>query len=105
MGRARMRYAVSEKLEIIQLVQQSHLSARRTLARLGIPRTTFYRWYDRSLAAFGWLDSLGLIWRFLDQIRQTSDTHRAIDRSWISQSQNSGRLCVHYRSSRHAEAL
>ena len=44
-----MRYAASEKLEIIDLVEGSHLSARQTLARLGIPRTTFYRWYDRYL--------------------------------------------------------
>jgi len=44
-----MRYAASEKLEIIRLVEESHLSARRTLAKLGIPRTTFYRWYDRYL--------------------------------------------------------
>ena len=28
---------------------KSHLSARRTLVKLGIPRTTFYRWYDRYL--------------------------------------------------------
>jgi len=42
-----MRYAASEKLEIIRLVEGSHLSARQTLAKLGIPRTTFYRWYDR----------------------------------------------------------
>ncbi|WP_138069759.1 IS3 family transposase [Sulfitobacter sp. EhC04] len=48
-GRPRMRYAASEKLEIIHLVERSHLSARLTLAKLGIPRTTFYRWYDRYL--------------------------------------------------------
>lgn len=42
-----MRYLASEKLEIIRLVEKSHLSARLTLAKLGIPRTTFYRWYDR----------------------------------------------------------
>ena len=42
-----MRYPASEKLEIIQIVEQSHLSAKWTLDRLGIPRTTFYRWYDR----------------------------------------------------------
>ncbi|WP_369934897.1 IS3 family transposase [Ruegeria sp. A3M17] len=46
-GRPRMRYPASEKLEIIRLVEESHLSARQTLAKLGIPRTTFYRWYDR----------------------------------------------------------
>jgi len=44
-----MRYSASEKLEIIDLVEGSHLSARQTLAKLGIPRTTFYRWYDRYL--------------------------------------------------------
>ncbi len=44
-----MRYPASEKLEIIRLVEEGHLSARQTLAKLGIPRTTFYRWYDRYL--------------------------------------------------------
>jgi predicted DNA-binding protein (UPF0251 family) len=38
-----MRYAASEKLEIIRLVEGSHLSARQTLAKLGLARTTFYR--------------------------------------------------------------
>ena len=42
-----MRYPASEKAEIIQLVEQSHLPAKRTLSKLGIPRATFYRWYDR----------------------------------------------------------
>jgi len=42
-----MRYPASEKLEIIRLVEQSHLPAKQTLDKLGIPRTTFYRWYDR----------------------------------------------------------
>ena len=42
-----MRYPASEKLEIIRLVEQSHLPVKRTLYKLGIPRTTFYRWYDK----------------------------------------------------------
>src|SRR3974390_2794589 len=41
-----MRYSASEKIEIIRLVEQSHLPARRTLERLGVSRPTFYRWYD-----------------------------------------------------------
>ena len=41
-----MRYPASEKLEIIRLVEQSHLPANRTLEKLGIPKATFYRWYD-----------------------------------------------------------
>ena len=42
-----MRYPAAEKVEIIRLVEASHLPARRTLEKLGIPRATFYRWYDR----------------------------------------------------------
>ena len=41
-----MRYPASEKLEIIRIVEQSHLPVRRTLRQLGIPRSTFYRWCD-----------------------------------------------------------
>ena len=41
-----MRYPASEKLEIIRLVEQSHLPVRRTLAQIGVPPATFYRWYD-----------------------------------------------------------
>jgi putative transposase len=41
-----MRYPASEKAEIIRLVEGSHLSTRETLEKLGIPRATFYRWYD-----------------------------------------------------------
>ena len=42
-----MRYSACEKLEIILLVERSSLSVRRTLAPLGIPRSTFYGWYRR----------------------------------------------------------
>ena len=42
-----MRYSGSEKLEIIKLVEQSTLSVCRTLASIGIPRSTFYDWYSR----------------------------------------------------------
>ena len=44
-----MRYPASEKLEIIRIVEQSHLPAKRTLDQLGVARRTFYRWYDRYL--------------------------------------------------------
>ena len=71
-----MRYPATEKLEIIHLVEQSHLSAKKTLDTLGIPRTTFYRWYDRYQR--GGLDALedrspkpGNVWnRIPDDIRQ-----------------------------------
>ena len=42
-----MRLPGSEKMEIIHLVEQSHLPARRTLEMLGIHPSTFYRWYER----------------------------------------------------------
>ena len=42
-----MRYSASERAEIIRLVEPSHLPAKRTLDKLGIPRATFYRWCDR----------------------------------------------------------
>lgn len=45
-----MRYPATEKLEIIRLVEQSHLPTKQTIDRLGIPRTTFYRWYDKYLS-------------------------------------------------------
>jgi transposase InsO family protein/transposase-like protein len=71
-----MRYPASEKLEIIRLVEQSHLPAKRTLGMLGVPRTTFYRWYDRYLS--GGVDALedisskpGRVWnRIPDDIRE-----------------------------------
>jgi putative transposase len=70
-----MRYPASEKLEIIRLVEQSHLSVRRTLEQLGIPRTTFYRWCD--LYQTGGLEALedrspkpGRVWnRIPDEVR------------------------------------
>jgi transposase InsO family protein len=57
-------------------VQQSHLPVKQTLAKLGIPRTTFYRWYD--LLQLGGIDALedhrplpGHVWnRVPDNIRQ-----------------------------------
>ena len=43
MGKRRMRYPASEKLEIIRIVERSHLPAKQTLDRLGVARPTFYR--------------------------------------------------------------
>jgi putative transposase len=42
-----MRYPATEKLDIIRTVEGSHLPTKKTLDMLGIPRPTFYRWYDR----------------------------------------------------------
>jgi transposase-like protein len=51
-----MRYSASEKLEIIRTVETSHLPIRRTLDKIGIPKTTFYAWLDRYAA--GGLEAL-----------------------------------------------
>jgi putative transposase len=45
-----MRYPASEKLEIIRPVESSPLPVRRTLAQIGIPKSTFYAWLDRYAA-------------------------------------------------------
>ena len=37
-----MRHPASEKLEIIRIVEQSHLPAKQTLDQLGVARRTFY---------------------------------------------------------------
>jgi transposase InsO family protein len=42
-----MRYSQAEKLEIIRVVEESELSARRTLRELDVNRSSFYEWYQR----------------------------------------------------------
>jgi putative transposase len=42
-----MRYSQAEKVEIIRLVETSALPVKRTLEELDVPRSSFYRWYER----------------------------------------------------------
>lgn len=42
-----MRHSQAERMEIIQLVENSELSIRQTLKELEVPRSTFYDWYGR----------------------------------------------------------
>ncbi len=42
MGRRRMRYPASEMLEIIRIVEQSHLSARKTLVQSPVEYDMYY---------------------------------------------------------------
>ncbi len=44
-----MRYPATEKHEIIRTVEDSSLGVAWTLRQLGIPKSTFYQWYDRFL--------------------------------------------------------
>ena len=84
-----MRYSASEKLEIIRTVETSPLPVRRTLAQIGIPKSTFYTWLDRY--AVGGLDALEdrkakpkRVWnRIPDQVRQRVIAH-ALDQSELS---------------------
>ncbi len=71
-----MRYRAGEKLEIIRVVERSHLPVRRTLDNLGVSKTTFYRWYERyqSIGLAGLEDrnaGPGWVWnRIPDTVRQ-----------------------------------
>jgi len=47
MGATRYEVSASEKLEIIRLVEKSHLPPRRTPDKRDIPSTMFYRWDDQ----------------------------------------------------------
>lgn len=42
-----MKYSQSEKMEIIRMVEESSLSVKQTLQKIGIHRSTFYSWYAR----------------------------------------------------------
>ena len=41
-----MGYSASEELEIIRIVERSHLPTKVALDKLGVSRPVFYRWYD-----------------------------------------------------------
>ena len=84
-----MRYPASEKLEIIRIVEQSHLPARRTLDQLSIARRTFYRWYDRYLA--GGLQALedkpsapGHVWNRIAPAIQAQIVEMALEETELS---------------------
>ena len=84
-----MRYPASEKLEIIRLVENSRLGVKRTLAKIGVSRTTFYRWYDL-YARFGEAGledrraGPGRVWnRIPDEIRDEL-VEMALDRPELS---------------------
>jgi transposase InsO family protein len=42
-----MRYSALEKREIIHMVDHSDLPVKQTLKELDVPRSSFYRWYQR----------------------------------------------------------
>jgi putative transposase len=42
-----VRRTASEKMEIIRLLEQTDLPVKMALRQLGVPRSTFYGWYQR----------------------------------------------------------
>jgi len=84
-----MRYPASEKLEIIRTVERSHLPVRRTLDKLGIPKTTFYRWYDlyQAFGAAGLDDRTtgpGRVWNRLPDTVRRQIVELALDEPELS---------------------
>ena len=84
-----MRYSASEKLEVIRTVEDSHLPTKQTLDMLGIPRTTFYRWYD--LYVEGGLDALAdrsprpsSVWNRIPQTRRDNMIEFALEYEALS---------------------
>ena len=84
-----MRYSASEKLEIIHTVEGSHLPTKQTLDMLGIPRTTFYRWYDLYLECG--LDGLsdkpsrpGSVWNRIPDTRRDNLIEFALEHEALS---------------------
>lgn len=79
-----MRYSAPEKLEIIRTVEESALGITRTLGKIGIPRATFYGWYERY--ATGGLDALadrkpvpGAVWNKVPQRQRKQLLDMALD--------------------------
>ena len=84
-----MRYTASEKMEIIRLVEQSNLSVRQTLNRLGIGKSTFYNWLNR--LEIGGVEALsdnkpspGIPWNKLPDQEQTAIVELALEKPALS---------------------
>jgi transposase InsO family protein len=83
------RCPASEKLEIIRLVEQSHLPARKTPEKLGVSRAAFYRWCD--LYRSGGLEALAgkpsrpsRVWNRIPDDRRDEIVQLALDEPELS---------------------
>ena len=84
-----MRCPASENIEIIRIVEQSPLSARRTLDQIGVPRATFYRWYDQYQtvgpeALEDRSSQAGRIWNRIPDAARDRIIERALEQSELS---------------------
>lgn len=84
-----MRHSASEKFEIIRMVEQSSLSVRQTLLRLGIRKSTFYHWLKRYQS--GGIDGLEdqrpctrSAWNKLPEDQQAAIIKLALDKPELS---------------------
>jgi putative transposase len=70
-----MKYSPDEKYEIIRMVEQSDLGVKRTLKKIGIPKSSFYLWYHQYLEHG--IDGLKPLSRRPRRVwNQISDEHR-----------------------------
>ena len=71
-----MRHSQSERMEIIQLVENSELSIRRTLKELGVPRSTFsQKTLGRRMIGIGDIRKMVMTdWQTSAQVRVSSGT-------------------------------
>ena len=74
-----MRRAQAEKMEIIHLVEHSDISITRTLEELDVPRSSFYRWYQKYQedGYKGLADSMSSPRQFWNRIPDPDSGHRA----------------------------
>ncbi len=84
-----MRYRASEKMEIIRTVEGSSLGICRTLIQIGIPRSTFYNWYDRYLS--GGIEALEdrkpkvqAVWNKIAEVQRNQLIDLALDEPELS---------------------
>jgi transposase InsO family protein len=76
-------------MDIIRTVEESALGIRRTVEKLGIPRSTFYNWYDRYLS--GGIDALenkkpspGAVWNKVPEAQRKRLVDMALDHPDLS---------------------
>jgi transposase InsO family protein len=84
-----MRYPALEKLEIIRLVEGARLPVKRVLAKLGVSRPKFYRWYDlyRRFGEAGLTDRRsgpGRVWNRIPDDVRGAVLDMALDRPELS---------------------
>jgi len=84
-----VRRTASEKMEIIHLVEGTNLPVRVTLRQLGVPRSTFYGWYQRYVEeGFGGLQdkkpALRGRWNAIPETVQEQVLEMALERTDLS---------------------